>query len=309
MTGAIVTGWGSALPDTVVTNDDLAARLDTTDAWIAERTGIHARHVGGTTGQLAVDAGRAALRSAGVEAASVDLVVLATTTPDQQMPATASTVQAALGTTAGAFDVNAACAGFVYGLVSGFGLAAIGAKRVLVIGADVMTRIVDQDDRNTAVLFGDGAGALLLDAVDGPGSLLGWDLGSDGDARSILYADIGGLTVMEGREVFRRAVRIVVQSATAALAKAGCSVADVALFVPHQANTRIVEAACSRLGLPLGRTALVLDRTGNTSAGSVPLALAEAAGAGRLDGGDIVLLVGFGAGLTWASAVLRWGHG
>lgn len=310
MTGAAIVGWGSALPDKVVTNADLEARLDTNDAWIVERTGIRERRVGGTTGQLAVEAGRATLERAGVEPSSVDQLVLATTTPDQQMPATASYVQHELGLSCGAFDVNAACSGFVYGLVTGFGLAALGARRVLVIGADVMTRLIDPDDRGTAVLFGDGAGAVLLDAVEGPSALLSFDLGSEGASRSLLYADLDSYTVMDGQEVFRRAVRMVVRTTGDVLARAGVSAADVALFVPHQANTRIIEAACKRLDIPLERTALVLDRTGNTSAGSIPLALADAADAGRIGDGDVVVTVGFGAGMTWASAVLRWtAHG
>ncbi len=237
----------------------------------------------------------------------MELLILATSTPDQQLPATASAVQDALGLHCGAFDVNAACSGFVYALVAGAGMTYMGARRVLVVGADVMSRVTDQQDRSTAVLFGDGAGAVVLDAVDGPGQLLGWDLGSDGSLRHLLHADVGGYVQMEGKEVFRRAVRVMVDSSRAALARAGLTIADVDLIVPHQANTRIISAACERLGFPMERTAMVLHRTGNTSAASVPLALGDAAEAGRLAKGDIVLLVGFGAGMTWASAVLRWG--
>jgi 3-oxoacyl-[acyl-carrier-protein] synthase-3 len=186
-------------------------------------------------------------------------------------------------------------------------MAEVGAGRVLVIGADVMSRITDQDDRNTAILFGDGAGAVVLDRVDGPGRLLGWDLGSDGSLRHLLSCDAGAFTQMNGKEVFRVAVRVVVDSCTKALAQAGRTAADVKLFVPHQANVRIVKAACDRLGIDVDDTALVLERTGNTSAGSIPLALADAVDAGRLDDGDLVLLCGFGAGMTWATAVLEWG--
>jgi 3-oxoacyl-[acyl-carrier-protein] synthase III len=186
-------------------------------------------------------------------------------------------------------------------------MVALGARRVLVVGADVMSTITDQDDRATAVLFGDGGGAVLLDAVEAPGRLLGWDLGSDGSARHLLYTERGGFTQMDGKEVFRRAVRVMVQSSTTALDRAGLTVEDVTLLVPHQANVRIIEAACDRLGIPRERAATVLAHTGNTSAASIPLALADAAGAGRLAEGDHVLLVGFGAGMTWASAVLRWG--
>ena len=305
--GVAVVGWGVALPDTAVTNADLEARLDTSDRWITERTGIRERRIGGTTGQLAAAAARQALTGADASTGSVELLVLATSTPDQQIPATASAVQEILGLTCGAFDVNAACSGFVYALVAGAGLAGIGARRVLVVGADVMSRLTDQDDRGTAVLFGDGAGAVVLDAVEGPGQLLGWDLGSDGSLRHLLQADVGGYIRMEGKEVFRRAVRVMVDSAEAAMARAGLTLADVDLLVPHQANTRIITAACERLGIPIERTAMVLDRTGNTSAASIPLALGDAAQSGKLAKGDVVLLVGFGAGMSWASAVLRWG--
>lgn len=306
MQGATITGWGTALPGTVLGNEELARRFGTTSAWIEERTGIQERRVGGTTTDLATEAGAAALARAGAEPASVDLLLLATTTPDRAMPATASVVQAKLGLSGGAVDLNAACAGFVYALVAGFGHVAVGARRVLVVGAEVMTRLVDPADRSTAVLFGDGAGAVVLDAVDGPGGLLSWDLGSDGDAASLLYAEHGGTTVMDGGEIFRRAVRTLVASSTATLERAGRTPDDVALFVPHQANARIVEAATGRLGIPPERTALSMARTGNTSAASVPLALAAAADAGRLAEGDLVLFSGYGAGMTWASALVRW---
>ncbi|MDP8987345.1 MAG: ketoacyl-ACP synthase III [Actinomycetota bacterium] len=307
-TGVAVTGWGVALPDTAVTNAELEARLDTSDRWITERTGIRERRIGGTTGQLAAAAARQALTAAGATPASVELLVVATSTPDQQLPATASTVQHALGLRCGAFDVNAACSGFVYALVAGTGMSMAGARRVLVVGADVMSRVTDQDDRSTAVLFGDGAGAVVLDAVDGPGQLLGWDLGSDGSLRHLLQADLGGYVRMEGKEVFRRAVRVMVESSEMALQRAGLTIDDVGLLVPHQANTRIITAACERLGIPVERAAMVLHRTGNTSAASIPLALGDAVDAGRVAKGEIVLLVGFGAGMTWASAVLRWGQ-
>jgi 3-oxoacyl-[acyl-carrier-protein] synthase-3 len=306
--GVEVRGWGSALPEKIVTNADFASRLDTTDQWIIERTGIRERRFGGSTGSLAVEAGQRAIDVAGVDPASIGVVVLATTTPDQQMPATASYVQDALGCGGGAMDLNAACSGFVYAMVAGAGLCEMGAARVLVIGSDVMSRITDQDDRGTAILFGDGAGAVVLDRVDGPGRLLGWDLGSDGSLRHLLSCDAGGYTQMNGKEVFRQAVRVMVDSCTKALSRSGRTAADVTLLVPHQANTRIVSAACDRLGIPIERTALVLERTGNTSAGSVPLALADAADNGRLADGDLVLLCGFGAGMTWASTVLQWGR-
>lgn len=307
MGGIRVAGWGVALPDHVVTNTDLEARLDTTDAWITERTGIKERRVGGTTAGLAVEAARAAIDHAGLDATSIDEVLLATTTPDRQMPATASEIQHRLGITGGACDLNAACSGFVYALVHAAGLLALGARRVLLVGAETLSRITDQDDRNTAILFADGAGALVLEPDDtGAGDLLAWDLGSDGAAADLLYAEHGGFVQMEGREVFRRAVRATVESSQRSLANAGLDAADIDLVVPHQANIRIIEAACQRLAIPMERTATVLQSTGNTSAASIPLALVDAIERGRVHDGDVVLLVGFGAGMSWASAIVRW---
>lgn len=303
-----ITGWGAALPDKVITNADLQARLDTTDEWITDRTGIRERRIGGTTGGLAVEAGTAALERAGLVAADIDGIVLATTTPDQVMPQTAAFVQDALGVQGGAFDVNAACSGFVYGLVTTHGLIRMGMRRVLLIGAETLSRIVDWEDRNTAVLFADGAGAVVVEATDGAGDLLGWDLGSDGSTRHLIEADHGGFLQMEGREVFRRAVRVIVDSATATLERAGLGVADVDVVVPHQANIRIIEAACARLEIPMERTVNVLDRTGNTSAASIGIALHEALDTDRIVDGDRVLLVGFGAGMAWGSALLSWGQ-
>lgn len=305
MPGMHVLGWGTALPDKTMTNADLEARLDTSDAWIRERTGIQERRIGDSTTALAVEAGRAALTRAEVDPASVDMVVLCTSTPDQAMPATAAAVHGALGLGGGAMDLNAACSGFVYGLITANGLVTAGVQRLLLIGAETMSRLIDWDDRNTAVLFGDGAGALLLERDAGDG-LLGWDMGTDGDARHLLYTDHGGFMQMDGKEIFRRAVRVVVESSERALDRAGLTVDDVALLVPHQANVRIVEAACQRLGYPTDQVANVLPRTGNTSAASIPLALVDAVEAGRLAEGDIVLFTGFGAGMSWASAVMRW---
>jgi 3-oxoacyl-[acyl-carrier-protein] synthase-3 len=307
MRTARIAGWGTALPEKVVTNADLAAVLDTSDEWIRERSGIRERRIGGTTSGLAIEAGQAALDHAGITAKDVGLLVLCTSTPDQQLPATASTVQHALGLTCGAFDLNAACSGFVYGLVTAYHfIAGGGVERILLIGSETMSRIVDWDERTTAVLFGDGAGALVLDAADGEPSLLGWDLGSDGSLRSILDADIGGYMRMEGKEVFRRAVRVMIDSATRTMQQAGVTADDIALFVPHQANIRIIESANAKLGFSMERTAVVLDRTGNTSAASIPIALDDAAANGRLEPGDLVLMVGFGAGMTWSSAIVRW---
>ncbi|MER3452598.1 MAG: 3-oxoacyl-ACP synthase [Acidimicrobiia bacterium] len=309
MRGAVITGWGVALPDTVVGNDEIARNIDSSNEWIVERTGIRERRIGGTTSGLAVAAARQALTSAGVAAADIDLLVLATTTPDQRVPATSAVVQHALGLRCGAFDLNAACAGFVYALVAAHGFVAMGADRVLLVGSETLSTITDPFDRGSAFLFADGAGAVVLEATPGDGQLLGWDLGCDGSAQPILHCDHGGTIYMEGREVFRRAVRATVDSALAALERAKVRAGDIALFVPHQANIRIMESAANRLGIPTERMAVVIDRTGNTSAASIPIALAEAADTGRLRPGDLVLLSGFGAGMTWASAVLRWGAG
>ncbi len=303
---ARITGWGAALPEKVVTNEDLASTLDTSDAWIVERTGIRERRIGGTTTGLATVAAQGALERAGVAAEDLDLVLVATCTPDEALPAVATGVQHSLGARCGAVDLNAACSGFVYGLATADGFLRAGMRRILVIGAETLSRIIDWDDRNTAVLFGDGAGAVVLEAGEGPGGLLGWDLGSDGSLRHLLHADVGGTVVMEGKEVFRRAVRIMVDSAERAMAVAGLQAADVTLLVPHQANARIIDAAAAKLGIEESRVVSVLARTANTSSASIPLALADAADSGRLSAGDTVLLVGFGAGMTWASAVLEW---
>ena len=303
--GSRLTGWGASLPEKVLTNHDLEGWLDTSDEWIVERTGIRERRVGGVTSALAVEAAQAALDRAGRSAADVDGLVLATTTPDQAVPATASTVQHRLGLDCGAFDLNAACSGFVYGLVVAHGLLAVGHRCLLVVGVDTLSRIVDWDDRGTAILFGDGGGAVVLEA-DPTEHLLGWHLGSDGSLRDLLYAEIGSTIVMDGPEVFRKAVRVIVESAEGSLAAAGIGVEDLDLVLPHQANQRIVDSAMRRLGVPDDKVVSVLDRTGNTSAGSIPLAMADAADTGRLTDGALVLLVGFGAGMTSASAVLRW---
>ena len=306
--GAVITGWGTALPPKVLTNHDLEQMVDTNDAWIVERSGIRERHVGGTTIGLSIESGRAALDMSGVELSEIDALVLATTTPDTQW-GNAAAVQNELGLRCGAFDLNAACSGFVYGLVNAHGLIAMGAKKVLCIGTDSLSRIVDWEDRNTAVLFGDGSGAVVLEAVEGPGQLLAWDLDADGSLGRLLWADVGGFIQMEGKEVFRRAVRIMVDSATKSLDHAGLTADDISLVIPHQANIRIIQAACDRLGIPIERAVSVLERTGNTSSASVPLALADALDNGRVKEGDLLLLVGFGGGMTAASAVLRWGGG
>jgi 3-oxoacyl-[acyl-carrier-protein] synthase-3 len=305
--GAVITGWGTALPPKILTNDDLAGMMDTSDEWIRERTGIRERRVGGTTAGLSAESGRKAMEMAGLGPDQIDALILATTTPDRAVPATAPTVQTELGLRCGAFDVNAACSGFVYGLVLAHGLITMGSDKVLLVGTDTLARITDWEDRNTAVLFADGSGAVVLERSEGPGQLLGWDLDADGTAERFLYAEIGGYLKMDGREVFRRAVRIMVDSGEKAMAHAGVTAADISLVVPHQANIRIIDAACQRLGIPLEKAATVLQTTGNTSSASIPLALVDALEKGRIKEGDLLLLVGFGAGMTAASAVLRWG--
>jgi len=305
--GGVITGWGSALPPKVLTNHDLEGMFETDHDWIVDRTGIHQRHVGGTTTDLSVESGRKAIDMSGIDPATIDTLVLATTTPDRVVPASAPGVANLLGLRCGAFDVNAACSGFMYGLVMAHGLIAMGAQNIVVIGTDTLARITDWTDRNTAILFADGSGAVVLQACEGPGQLLGWDLDADGAAERFLYSDIGGFIQMEGKEVFRRAVRIMVDSAQKSMAAAGVTIDDIALVVPHQANIRIIQASLDRLGIPMERCATVLHDTGNTSAASIPLALNSALDSGRVQPGELVLLVGFGAGMTAASTVLRWG--
>jgi 3-oxoacyl-[acyl-carrier-protein] synthase-3 len=281
--------------------------MDTNDEWVRERTGIQRRHIGGSTSELSAISGAAAMKMAGVDPSSIDALILATTTPDRTVPGTSATVQNLLGLSCGAFDVNAACSGFVYALVNAHGLIAMGAERVLLIGTDTLARITDWTDRNTAVLFADGSGAAVLEATSGRGHLLGWDLDADGSAEEILYAEIGGNIQMEGKEVFRRAVRIMVDSAQKSMAHAGVTADDISVIVPHQANIRIISAACDRLGIPMSKAAVVLQETGNTSSASIPLALFADLGQTKPKQGDLVLLVGFGAGMTAASAILEWG--
>jgi 3-oxoacyl-[acyl-carrier-protein] synthase-3 len=309
MSGGVITGVGVALPEKVLTNADLESMMDTSDAWIVERTGIRERRVGGLVSTLAVEAGGKALAAAGVAPSDIGLLVLSTTTPDRTVPATSATVSEQLGMRCGAFDLNAACAGWVYGLVTAHGFLATGVDKVLVIGADTLSRFTDYSDRGTAILFSDGAGATVLERRDGSGGLLGWDLGCDGSAEPLLYCDYGGLIQMEGREVFRRAVRVMVDSSQRALQMAGLTAADVDLVIPHQANIRIIEAANQRLGIPMDKSSVVIERTGNSSSATIPLALEDAVSKGRVHPGDVVLFTGFGAGMTWASAVVRWGDG
>jgi len=305
-----VTGIGHTVPATVVTNGDLEQRLDTDDAWITERTGIRERRWAGpdeSTVTLATAAGGKALADAGRSADEIALLVLATCTPAQRLPGDAAAVQAALGLGGGAFDLNAACSGFVYGLVAAGAMTGVVGGPVLVIGTDVLSRVVDPQDRGTAVLFGDGAGAVVVEpAADGAG-LLGIDFGMDGTGARHLQIPPGEPYLrMDGGEVYRFAVRTVIESCAAALDDAGVGPDAVDLFVPHQANARIIDAATRRLGISADRTMVNIDRYGNTSAASIPIALSESVEQGRLHAGDLVLLSGFGAGLSWASAVLRW---
>jgi 3-oxoacyl-[acyl-carrier-protein] synthase-3 len=304
--GTRILGWGTALPNKVVTNHDLEKTLDTSDEWIVDRSGIRERRIGDSTAELAIAAGREALARADIDPASIDLMILATTTPDQTVPATSAHVHHELELGGGAFDLNAACSGFVYSLVTANAMLGAGANRILVIGAETLSRITDWSDRNTAVLFGDGGGAIVLESTPGDGQLLAWDLGLDGSARDILKSEVGGTIEMDGREVFKRAVRAMVDSATRTLERAKVRSEEIKLVVPHQANIRIIQAACDRLGIKRERAAIVLDRTGNTSSASIPLALVDAIDEGRLEDGDLVLLTGFGAGMTWGSALLRW---
>lgn len=306
-----VLGCGRAHPDHQLTNADLEARLDTSDQWIRDRTGISSRWIGGTTTQLSTDAATIALAAAGVAASELGTIVLATSTPDRTIPSTAALVARDLGSHAGTFDVNGACAGFVYALGSAVGWVELTGKPALVIGADVMSRIVDPDDRGTAILFGDGAGALVIapraESADHAGSaLLALHAGTDGATVEILECQTGGFLQMEGQAVFKIAVRAAVESITTALTAAGLTPADIGLFVPHQANDRITRSIAQRLGLSQEQVMSTLVDTGNSSAATIPYALSIAADEGRLPRGTIVVLCGFGAGMTWSTAVLRW---
>jgi 3-oxoacyl-[acyl-carrier-protein] synthase-3 len=306
MKGLRVIGWGKALGEKLVTNDDLAKTLDTSDEWITERTGIRQRYIGGSVASLSILASQRALAVAGITGADIDMVLLATTTSDQIVPSTAVAIQAALGISGGALDINAACSGFAYGMAVANGLLATGLRRILLIGAEQLSTITDFTDRSTAVLFGDGAGAVVLEATDGPGDLLSYVLGSDGDLKHLLYAEHGSYLHMVGKEVFRKAVQVIVDSSNEAMDKAGITVNDLVLMVPHQANLRIIQSACQRLGIEESKAMITVDRYGNTSAASIPLALVDAIEEDRLKPGDLVLLTGFGAGMTWASLILRW---
>jgi 3-oxoacyl-[acyl-carrier-protein] synthase-3 len=324
---AAIAGLGTAVPERRLTNAELEQRVETNDAWIVERTGIRERRIAEpheSTATFAVAAGAAAIKDAGLTPDAIDLMILATATPEQPLPHTGAIVGDRLGLRCGSFDLGAGCAGFVYALVAGGALLTTGGLgHLLVVGAETVSRIIDPEDRTTCILFGDGAAAAVLAAAaDDDHGLLAWDLGCDGSAAPLLEVPAGGSrrpasaeTVaarghylkMAGQEVFRRAVRVVVESARATLDRAGLNPSDIDWFIPHQANVRILNSAASRLGIPLERTIVNIERYGNTSAASIPLALTEAVDDGRVKPGDLVLMSGFGAGMTWGSAVLRWG--
>ena len=320
---SVVLGCGSYLPARILSNDELAKSVETTDEWIVQRTGIRERHIaaaGELTSDLALHAARAALANAHVEANSIDLIVLATSTPDQTFPATAVSVQAGLGITHGAaFDLQAVCSGFVYALSVVDAMLKSGAfKRALVIGAETFSRILDWNDRTTCVLFGDGAGALVLEAQPQPGThgdrgILTTHLRSDGRYKSKLYVDGGpsstqtvGHLRMEGRDVFKHAIAMITDVIDDAFKATGTSAADIDWFVPHQANKRIIDGSAHKLGIAPDKVVITVDRHGNTSAASIPLALTDAVADRRIKRGNLILLEAMGGGFTWGSALLRW---
>jgi 3-oxoacyl-[acyl-carrier-protein] synthase-3 len=320
---SVVMGVGSYLPARRVTNADMEKMVDTTDDWIVQRTGIRARHLaaeGETTSMLATKAAQAALKNAGLEAADIDLIIVATATPDYTFPSTATQVQAALGITHGAaFDVAAVCSGFVYGVTVADKFLISGShKRALVIGAETFSRILDWKDRTTCVLFGDGAGAMILEAREGEGTIkdrgvLTTHLRSDGRHREKLYVDGGPSTTgtaghlrMAGREVFRHAVSMVTDVMVDAFAATHTTAADLDWFVPHQANERIIDASADKLGIDPAKIVKTVSMHGNTSAASIPLALATAVGDGRIKKGQLVMIEAMGGGFTWGSALIRW---
>ncbi|WP_417205332.1 beta-ketoacyl-ACP synthase III [Antarctobacter sp.] len=319
---AVVTGVGHYLPDRVVENAEFEATLETSDDWIRSRSGIERRHFaaeGQTTSDLATRAANAALQDAGVTADTVDALIVATSTADLTFPSAATMVQAELGMTTGfAFDVQAVCAGFIYALANANALIVSGqAKRILVIGAETFSRIMDWTDRGTCVLFGDGAGALILEAADGDGTkadrgILSTDLHSDGRFRDILYVDGGvskqntGFLRMQGKEVFRHAVEKLASTATTAMEKAGVASDEIDWVVPHQANIRIINGTAKKLGLPMDRVVVTVQDHGNTSAASIPLALSVGKARGQIKRGDLVVTEAIGGGLAWGSVVLRW---
>lgn len=326
MRHAAITGWGMAVPDRVLTNADLERMVETSDEWIVSRTGIKERRIVGaddSTTSLSVDAARQALARAGLTPDDIDLIIVGTCTPDQFLVSQACLVQAELGGRAGAFDLSAACSGFVYALSTGSQFIQTGLyNRVLVVGADTLTRFVDFTDRTTCVLFGDGAGAVVLEATERERGLLSTVLGADGAGHKHLYIPGWGAFVpesagifpeyrpylqMNGNEVFRFAVRMMGDAAAEAVERAGLTFGDIDMLIPHQANLRIIDAAARRLDLPRDKVWVNLDRYGNTSAATIPIALCEAVEAGNVHEGDNLVFVAFGGGLTWAAGVVRWG--
>jgi 3-oxoacyl-[acyl-carrier-protein] synthase-3 len=314
-----ITGLGVNAPERVVTNDDLAKFVDTSDEWIVERTGIHERRMATEDEALtdiALPAAREALADAGAEASEIDLLICATVTPDMMFPTSSALMADALeARQAAAYDLLAGCTGFMYAIAQAYGMLASGlARKALVIGGDVLSSILDWDDRSTLVLFGDGAGAVVMEPVD-HGGFLGFELGADGGGGVHLQLPGSGsrrfehpeqMLKMNGREVYKFATRVLVSSAEAVLAECGRTIDEVDVYVPHQANKRIIDHAVGKLGVPPERTVVNVDRFGNTSSGSIPLALADARADGRLHDGALVLMTGMGAGLTWGSALLEW---
>jgi 3-oxoacyl-[acyl-carrier-protein] synthase-3 len=314
-----VTGLGSYVPDRVLTNDDLSKLVDTSDEWITERTGIKERRIAApeqAMSDLALPAAREALAKAGADAADIDLVIVATVTPDMMFPTTSALLADALGARdAAAYDLLAGCTGFMYAVAQAYGMLSGGlSRKALVVGGDVLSKILDWSDRSTLVLFGDGAGAVVLERVE-RGGFLGFELGADGGGGRHLWLpgsgsrhfdDPASFVKMNGPEVFKFATRVLVSSAEKILAECGKTIEDVDVYVPHQANLRIIDHAVRRLGVPKERVVVNVDRYGNTSSGSIPLALADAAADGRLRPGQLVLMTGMGAGLTWGSALIEW---
>jgi 3-oxoacyl-[acyl-carrier-protein] synthase-3 len=317
-----ITGLGTHVPERILTNDELAQIVDTSDEWIIERTGIRERRIAAQDEALtdiALPAARAALDEAGVEAADVDLLVCATVTPDMMFPTSSALLADELGMPkAAAYDLLAGCTGFVYALAQAYAMLSAGlAHRALVVGGDVLSKILDWQDRSTLVLFGDGAGAVVLESVD-HGGFLGFELGADGGGGENLWLpgsgsrhfdDPDSFVKMNGREVFKFATRIMVYSAEQILAECGKTVEDVDVYIPHQANKRIIDYAVGKLGIPPEKTVVNVDRYGNTSSGSIPLALTDARVEGRLHDGALILMTGMGAGLTWGSALIEWTNG
>ena len=314
-----ITGLGVHAPDRVVSNDELSQYVETSDEWIRERTGIRERRMAAkeeALSDVSLPAARQALAQAGIEGADVDLLIVATVTPDMAFPSTAALLADELGATqAAAYDLSAGCTGFVYALAQAYGMVGAGlSRRALVVGGDLLSRILDWQDRSTLVLFGDGAGAVVLEPAGDPG-FLGFELGADGGGGESLWLPGSGSRLFEqpdryvkmnGREVFKFATRVLVQSAHDVLERCGVSVDDVDVYVPHQANVRIIDHAARKLGFPQEKVVINVDRYGNTSSGSIPLALADAVADGRLHAGQLVLMTGMGAGLTWGSALMRW---